>query len=149
VNASISAARLGDQREVVDVGEQHPFRQRLELGRHHRAAQHDRPPALVDHRGQPQPGGAERGVAVDVVTQAAGPEHVLLDHDDVIAEPLGQLGSDGRLSAAAGAGQREQRQPQERPPVPAPRAHQLVAVDDRRIRPVTAAGADRRIEHRR
>src|SRR5690606_3462549 len=102
---------------------------------------------LMDHRGQPQPGGPEARVPLVVVAQARGPQHVLLEHHDRVAELARQQRPHGRLAARARSGQREQGQPAERSLVTAVHAVQQLAPNLRLLGALTALRADQRIEH--
>jgi hypothetical protein len=132
------------ERQVVDIADQHPFGDLLELDRHDSPAEHDRAAALVDHAHHSQPGRPEQLEVVVRVAQPGRPQHVLLQHDDLVAELSGQQTAHRRLARPAGTGQREHRQPQERLPMTALSADQngLIGRDHGLVHPNAAAHAD-------
>jgi hypothetical protein len=78
---------------------------------------------LVQGGHQPQPQPPELAVLVGGIELVGQPEEILLQ-DQALPEAPGQDRADGGLAGRARAGQGEQRQPGERPPVAAGRADQ-------------------------
>lgn len=130
---------------VVDTVEQRAFRQRLELGWHHRSAEQHGTAVLPDHRSEPQPGRAEQPVVAGGVAQGRQPQHVLLQDHDPVGQAWHQHPGDGGLAGAAGAGEAEQRQPHERLPAAALGADQRAVVDPGDVRSRSAVGTDQRV----
>jgi hypothetical protein len=102
----------------------------------------------VDHRGHPEPGGAERPEVVGRILQSGRPQHVLLEDDRGVGEARREQARDRRLPAAARPGEGEQRQPPERLPMSALLAdqHRGVTGDDRLVGPGSAGDADLQVD---